>query len=313
MAWATAGSLFSRWGSLRWTALGIILLTTLNHWPTADATPPSSKSKVRVAGIQLEFPTADEVLTALNQAVARHPETELFVLSEYTFQSPVPDSIRAWCREHRKYLIVGGKAPLEGDDFYNTTFVVGPDGDTVFQQAKSVPIQFFADGQPAPERRLWSSPWGRIGFAICYDLSYRRVVDDVVRQGAQALIVPAMDVADWGAYEHDLHARVARVRAAEYGLPIFRVASSGISQHVDPEGRVLGATSFPGQGEVLSATLWMEDQGRIPWDAHLSPLATAGTILCGLMLLIPRRRRPPGPGTPPHECHTNPRAWGRPK
>jgi hypothetical protein len=55
--------------------------------------------------------------------------------------------------------------PAAGDHaaFHNTAFVVGPDGDVIFEQAKSVPIQFFNDGRPATSQRLWDSPWGRIG------------------------------------------------------------------------------------------------------------------------------------------------------
>ncbi len=45
----------------------------------------------------------------------------------------------------------------------------------VFKQAKSVPIEFFQDGRPAAEQRLWHSPWGNLGICICYDLSYSRV------------------------------------------------------------------------------------------------------------------------------------------
>ena len=96
-----------------------------------------------------------------------------------------------------------------------------------------MPIQFFKDGLPAREQRLWDSPWGKIGLCICYDLSYARVTDRLVRLGAQAMIVPTMDVVDWGQREHELHARVAPIRSAEYGIPIFRVASSGISQWTD--------------------------------------------------------------------------------
>ena len=53
-----------------------------------------------------------------------------------------------------------------------------------------------------------------------------------------------MDVADWGRHQHELHARVAPVRAAEYGIPIFRLASSGISQGVNRPGRFNPARRF---------------------------------------------------------------------
>ena len=128
--------------------------------------------------------------------------------------------------------------PGAGGNFYDTAFVVGPDGDIVFRQVKAVPIQFFKDGLPAPEQKLWNSPWGKIGICVCYDLSYTRVTDRLVKLGAEALIVPTMDVVDWGQAQHELHGRIAPARATEYGLPIFRLASSGISQSVDCAGHV---------------------------------------------------------------------------
>ena len=61
------------------------------------------------------------------------------------------------------------------------------------------------------------------------ELSYTRVTDWLVKLGAEALVVPTMDVADWGQAQHELHGRIAPARAADYGLPIFGLASSGIS------------------------------------------------------------------------------------
>src|SRR5205085_578061 len=121
----------------------------------------------------------------------------------------------------------------------------------VFRQGKSVPVQFFKDGLPAKSQRVWESPWGRIGICICYDLSYTRVTDGLIRLGAQAIIVPTMDVVAWGRHQHELHARVAPIRAAEYGVPIFRVGSSGISQLIDASGRTMATAGFPGAGAML--------------------------------------------------------------
>ena len=158
---------------------------------------------------------------------------DLIVFSEYTLDGEPTDALKDWCRTNQKFLIVGGKDASPGTNYYNTAFVISTNGEVVFKQVKSVPIQFFKDGLPAPEQKLWDSPWGKIGICICYDLCYTRVTDELVRQGAQMIIAPTMDVADWGRHQHELHARVAPVRAAEYGIPIFRVASSGISQGVN--------------------------------------------------------------------------------
>ena len=96
-----------------------------------------------------------------------------------------------------------------------------------------------------------------------------------VHQDTQALVVPTMDVADWGAAQHRLHARIAPVRAAEYGLPVFRVCSSGISQVVDARGCVRAYAPCPGQGAILAGVLDLGTPGQLPADRYLGP-ATSG-------------------------------------
>ena len=230
----------------------------------------------------MEFPTEREVMVRLNELIRTHRDTDLIVLSEYTFTEPVPEKVKNWCREHGRYLIVGGKDPAPGKNFYNTAFVISPSGEIVFRQVKGVPIQFFKDGLPAPEQQLWNSPWGKLGICICYDLSYSRVTDRLVELGAQALIVPTMDVADWGERQHELHARVAPLRAAEYRLPVFRLASSGISQCVDRAGHVLANAPCPGDGAILSGVLELRGPGHLPLDRWLAPLASG---LTGLVMV----------------------------
>jgi hypothetical protein len=254
----------------------------------AEARP---KHFLHVAGIQLEFPEDHQVLSALNQARAKFPDTQLFMLSEYTFQNPVPQAVRDWCASNQVYLVAGGKEPLGDTNFYNMAYVIGTNVAIVHQQAKSVPIQFFQDGLPAAERKVWDSPWGRIGILTCYDLSYTRVVDDFVRQGAIALLNPTMDVAEWGEAEHKLHARVVPIRAAEYGIPIFRVASSGISQLVSHTGRVIAMAPFRGEGDIISGQLALNAKPRRPLDRLFAPFCVGITALALAASLIPLRKR----------------------
>lgn len=266
---------------------------------------------IPVAGLQLEFPAVPDVLTGLDKLAKAHPEAELLMLSEYTFaDGPPPASVKAWCKRNAKWLVVGGKQPIEtgsrrGDEadapahaplrlltsaaakerFYNTAFVISTNGEVVFTQAKLRPIQFFADGEPAPSQRVWDSPWGKLGIAICYDASYRQVTDELIRQGAIALLIPTMDVEQWGEHQHRLNARMARLRAAEYRVPIFRVASSGISQIIDRTGREIATAPFPGQGEMIAGELrWTAKGGSVPLDAWLAPACTWATG--GVMLWI---------------------------
>ncbi len=272
-------------GSLLVLAVGVLGL----YLGGAIARAPASESgaaSLKVAGAQMEFPTETDALVRLDALVRNYPDAQLLVLSEYTFLGKIPQKIQDWCREHQRYLLLGAEEPASGGNFYNTAFVISPAGDIVFRQAKRVPIQFFKDGLPAPAQKVWESPWGKIGICICYDLSYRRVTDRLVALGAEVLIVPTMDVADWGPRQHRLHARVAPVRAAEYGLPIFRLASSGVSQLVDRCGRVVVSAPFGGDGELLSGTLLLAARGHLPLDHWLAPAATLFTALLMFFLLV---------------------------
>jgi apolipoprotein N-acyltransferase len=281
-------------------AIGLVLPLLL----AGAAKPKSPLPTVRIAGIQLEFPDPSQIVPALDRVLAAdrklqtgHGETRplpglsLLVLSEYTLDGEPSDALREWCRTNQKFLIVGGKQALGTTNFYNTAFVIAPSGAIVFKQVKCVPIQFFADGRPAPEQQVWDSPWGKIGLCVCYDLSYTRVTDELVRQGAQLIIAPTMDVAEWGRRQHELHARVAPVRAAEYGIPIFRLASSGISQGVNRKGRTTAGAPFPGAGEILFFDARIAGKGSLPGDRWFAPACVGITTVFLAWLIFAARKR----------------------
>jgi apolipoprotein N-acyltransferase len=313
-------SLFLVWRSKRVFIVSAAGLLAAMIYFTGFATVAQIKTpkpNLIVAGVQLEFADEKQILHALDKVMAAQRDTnvmsgrdlrgatnvDLVVLCEYALDGEPSDALKAWCRTNQKFLIVGGKAPAPADNFYDTAFVISTNGEIVFKQVKSVPIQFFKDGLPAPEQKVWESPWGKIGICICYDLSYTRVTDELVRQGAQMLIVPTMDVIDWGRHQHELHARVAPVRAAEYNIPIFRVASSGISQGVTQLGRVAKQASFPGEEEIIAfGAVVGKDAGTRPLDRWLAPGCVGVTAIfigwLGLGLLQRKRslvQNPPNP------------------
>jgi len=273
-----------------WTVPAMAAMAAVAIWLFVTGIVPMAKSSdtVSVVGVQMEFPPENALPRMLDRALAHNPGAQIFVLSEYTLNGPVPVALKNWCQKHDRFLVVGGEAPAGTNNYYNTAFVVGTNGEVVFQQDKCVPIQFFSDGLPAPAQSVWNSPWGKIGLCICYDLSYRRVTDELIHQGARMLIVPTMDLEDWGVHQHELHTRVAPVRAAEYGVPIFRLASSGISQAVAGGGAVVAEAPMPGNGAMLAATLNLPPTGSLPIDRFLAPLCAVLTAAILLLLLVPQ-------------------------
>jgi apolipoprotein N-acyltransferase len=270
--------------------IGLAIAASLMYWPPLPPTPRNAP--LQIAGVQTEYWEVPEIAAALDQLAVSQPDAQILVLSELAFSGPVPPEIRDVVRKHKRYLVAGGTTPTDGGDFYNTAFVVGPDGADVFSQVKSVPIQFRNSGAPATERRVWDSPWGKIGIAICYDASYVRVMDDFVRQGACGLIIPTMDVAKWGEFERRmLHARVQPVRSAEYGIPTFGVWSSGISQLTDRYGRIIATAGYPGLGDTIAGPFDLSQAGRIPPDRTLAMASLAATGLFIVNIIRQRFRR----------------------
>lgn len=273
----------------QFAALLVLLaaLGVMTNFPSGKVSPSTNPPQsVVVAGAQLEFPSEPQIIANLDRLVQKFPQAKLLLLSEYSVDGPISDKIKNWCTKNQRYLVIGGKDLVSNSQFYDTVFIVGPDGNILFQQAKCVPVQFMKDGLAAHEQKLWDSPWGKIGVCICYDLSYARVTDELIRQGAQAIIVPSMDSLTWGRQQHELHARVALVRAAEYGVPVFRLASSGISQFVNPLGCELATAPTPGDEAAISAPLELNGPATLPWDRKIAPFSvwTTGAIVCCLAI-----------------------------
>lgn len=269
---------------IRWLGLvlpAILIPSTRMQSPSTHPAPPGHI--IEFAGAQTENAPDFEILGVLDRLAATYTDAQIFILPEYAIQGEPDLVLRDWCRRHQRHLILGGRQGLDGGRFHNTAFVIGPTGDIVFRQAKSVPIQFFDDGVPASSQSIWKSPWGAIGLAICYDLSYSRVIDGLVRAGAEALIVPTMDTISWGAYQHALHARIAPTRAVEYGLPIVRIASSGISQGVDRTGCVTTSSPFSEETKFIHGTMQIGGLGSLPIDRFVAPAASG---LAGLLLAL---------------------------
>lgn len=291
-AWALSPSRLRGWGAL--VILPAVLLP-------GDRTAVIRES-VRMTGVQFEQGLSVQMLQGLQAARAAWPDTKIFLLPEYSFDGPVPRSFLDWCRENRCWLVAGGKEMIPnqtnrtGDPaYYNTAFVIGPEGSVVHQQAKSQPIQFFDDGLPAPSWAVWNSPWGKLGICICYDQNYTRVTDRLAAQHMQALLIPTMDLRTWGEHQHWLSARLASTRAAEYGIPVVRLASSGISEFVDGQGQVLASGPMPGQGAIVSAQIPISASPRMPWDRLPAKIAVypAGLLILWALTVsfIDERRR----------------------
>jgi len=173
--------------------------------------------------------------------------------------------------------------------YYNTALVISPEGEILGKYYKTHPIQFFADGVPGRSYQPIETPVGRLGIAICYDIDYAHTTLRLVHNGAEVLVVPTMDVSTWGETQHLQHTRIAQARVAEVGRWTLRATSSGISQIVSPDGRVV--KSIP-VGESAAATgpfrreTALTPYARFMW---LLPYICLGVSLLWVLSLISAR------------------------
>jgi len=170
--------------------------------------------------------------------------------------------------------------------FYNSAFLVGPDGQTkaVYRKMHLVPfgeyvplkrllffvaplVESVSDFSPGEEHVVMPLGEHRLSTAICYEVVYPDLVAAFARRGSQLLTTITNDA--WYGHSSAPHQHFwqATLRAVEHGRYLARSANTGISGIVDPYGRVVVQTPIFEQtvavGEVryLDGRTWYARTG----------------------------------------------------
>lgn len=274
--------------------LGAMLLVSRHPVPE-----PDDPTALKVAGIQKEDVSLHGFLTATRELPADIPYV---VWPEYG----VPYDIRAdkddWvqvqqlCRDRGITLTFGTQLHLQdGPGWRNIALTVDPAG-VRGEHNKVHPVHFFNDGIAGTSALPIETAHGKIGTPVCFDCDYEGVVRRMTTAGAELFIVPIMDAEAWTARQHDQHAELFRIRACENGRWMFVCATSGVSQVIDPNGRLHGRLGAMVSG-TLVGSLRRETRltfyTRFGWLTPWAVLVAAAGWWAALM--IPSRR---GTGRP---------------
>ncbi len=166
---------------------------------------------------------------------------------------------------------------------------------------------YFGGASIGPEPDLLRTDGARFGVLICYESIFAELGRDYRRQGADFLVNVTNDA--WYGRESPAWSRTSALwqhpahlvmRAVENRMGIARSANTGISQTVDPLGRVsdrtelfrpaaFTATVFTTPGTTLYAR-WGDVAG---WGSALAVLAVA--LACGWRMRVSRPPPPPRP------------------
>jgi apolipoprotein N-acyltransferase len=203
----------------------------------------------------------------------------------------------ALARETHVYLLATYMSILQSDRMpfvKNRTAMFSPQGEALFDYPKSHPIpgnpydSAVPGGAPVP---VIDTPLGRLATVICFDMDFPALVAQVGRARAQVLLVPAFD---WDGIR-TIHSRMARLRAVEQGVSLFRITDHAQSVASDPYGRIV-ATMDDDNGANDGTMIAMLPVGRafvtapwiVDWIAPLSVAALFGLAMCGW---VTRRKR----------------------
>jgi apolipoprotein N-acyltransferase len=247
---------------------------------------------LRVLAVQDEDPDKLEPKRSLTIAAATSFAPDVILWPEDSFMSttsllrakPALDDMAHLARQA---FVVGAMREVQGvkDRFHNCALVIDPRGHETGAYVKRVPVPF-VEGMcvPGDASPVFSLATARIGVEICYDGTHPFVTRDLVRAGAEVLLLPTMDLESWGRVQHEHHALFYPLRACEVRRPIVRAASSGVTFALDAWGREIGKIDLfkPGTLEALvhpndTMTPYALGGFALPWVA--SVVASLGLVL----------------------------------
>jgi predicted amidohydrolase len=171
-------------------------------------------------------------------------------------------------REHHCTILAGSFVERDGEQLFNTSVLIDPDGaivghyrkvhlfDVAVEGATSRESDTFSAGDDAVVATLTDGT--RLGLTICYDLRFPELFRIEALRGAQLIAAPSAFTAATGADHWELLVRaralenqVAVIAAAQWGTSPDGVRRHGHALIVDAWGTVMAEA--PGEGDVVIA------------------------------------------------------------
>lgn len=278
-------------------ALGLALFASALFPPGPVSINDNSEFLV-VAVVQCEDGELQSLLSLTQESSSAKPD--IIVWPEYALPYDVRRDDKDFARvadmtrELSATLVLGTKTVVGKGvrDWRNTALVV-EDGQVVGEYYKARPVHFFDDGIPGTILQPIRTSQGLLGTPICFDCDYSDITRKLVTNGAELLTVPSFDSMQWSRAQHLQHAELFRLRAAENGRWIACATSSGVSQIIDPSGRVVASIPPFRPGTCVhrvekrhSVTFFTRVGWLFPWGA----LTVCGAILVNAAIASLRRR-----------------------
>jgi len=230
------------------------------------------------------------------------PEGALRGAADYRRNRPA----RRFVAESGVELWSGGSFSKRGDDgrrvHYNSAFRVHRGGKIGPRYDKNILLPFgefmpLEDLLPILKKiqgvgnynagdglHVYETPHGNFVFLICYEAIRHRYVRGGVREGADLLVNITYDAWFGDTSNPTQHLMLSAIQSAQFGMPLVRAATTGISAHVDARGVIVQET------DVFTEDVLIADVKRVDVPSPYRTLGDWFVWLCvlgsGLLLLL---------------------------
>jgi len=176
--------------------------------------------------------------------------------------------LQAVASSSRVWLLTGALNAPAPKVIYNSVIDLAPDGSELGEYDKHILVPFAEylpiDGLrklPLFDQASWFSPGPgakalpaggmRFGMLICFESAFLYYARDAVKLGADGLIVVTDDAWFDGTPGPQQHADFSQIDAVATGRWVVRGADTGISEIVDPSGRIISQLPLDRAGLVI--------------------------------------------------------------
>lgn len=272
-----------------------------------------SESAGIVAGLLAQ---TDSAIVSAHPALVLWPEAA--IPATFVARPTYASAIARLARERQTPIVVGGLDFVEGatpgdrGTFYNAAFYFDAEGKwqdyPVYAKHYLVPVvervpfipprwleglRFFGAFGRGQTRPIYQTPIGRVGTIICFESTFEDQSRHYRAEGAEVLVNITNDAWYGTTTAPAQHAAHLVMRAIETRAGIAQAANSGISELVDPLGRVSHQTSLETRTTVTADVVTSD---VIPlyvrwgdWVGVLSLVMAAGML--GLAIVRPAHDR----------------------
>jgi len=221
-----------------------------------------------IAGVQMYVTAAgsnvERMKHKINVVMAIYPWVQMIVFSELSPFGPLTahaqelpngteQAFQKLAQKYKIWLIPGSMFRKDGDEIFNTTTVINPNGEIVGRYDKMFPFYPYEEGVSQGDEFLtFDVPEvGKFGLLICYDMWFPETSRTLATLGVEVILHPTLT----GTIDRDVELAIAQATAATNQCYVFDVngigdGGNGRSIVCGPEGRIqycanVGEEIFP--------------------------------------------------------------------